>query len=340
MKEINMKMYLKECTSKLEFWSNKNVIMMYNKIKSKKVKKIYNFFIRYLININFIIKYLCSKPIIKKINNDSFLCIVPIDIEKINNSKFMHFLYNKCVKNINRNLINCNIRYSILSKKISKLEDINMICKTNSIEILKGKYLFKAMILDVLNYILEIRGEKIESQAIHVVVNENSNINIDLIEYLSSNVKNLNVVTSQIKKFQRLEQYLYDKKDIMIVVANNKKKSLQRAEIIINIDLSQEELLKYQINRNAIVINLSKNVIEMKKSFNGIIANLLEIGRLHSSSVNGESLFKNIEVYESTIIDKVCLKEILDKIKEDKIFVDYLTGGRGKIQKMEYIKLA
>lgn len=125
----------------------------------------------------------------------------------------------------------------------------------------------------------------------------------------------------------------------MLVVSNNKNKSLQKAKIIINFDLRQDTFSNYQINRNAMIINLSDNIIKMEKSFNGIIINSIQIDDINYK-IRNYYLFEYIDLYESDIIEENKFDKILEKIKEDDIIIKGLLGERGKIQNMEYTKIA
>lgn len=209
MKQKNVKMYLKEYISKLEVWKYNDLIKLHNKIKSRQAKKIYNLLIRILININFGFKMFRGKLEIEKIKDESLLCIIPINIDKINDkssSKFISYLYKKCVNNIERTINMYNVNIIILSKKVKRLEEIKNICICNNVKILDGKYLLKIMLANVLEHILNARNEKLETQNIHIVINQNSEINIDLIEYICGKVKSVNIVTKQIRNFRKIRK--------------------------------------------------------------------------------------------------------------------------------------
>ena len=60
----------------------------------------------------------------------------------------------------------------------------------------------------VLEHILNARNEKLETQNIHIVINQNSEINIDLIEYLSGKVKSVNIVTKKLRNFREIREIL------------------------------------------------------------------------------------------------------------------------------------
>ncbi len=125
----------------------------------------------------------------------------------------------------------------------------------------------------------------------------------------------------------------------MLVLSNNKKKSLKRAKIVINFDMKQDMFSNYQINRNAMIINLSESIIEMEKSFNGIVINSMQINDINYK-IRNYYLFEYIDLYESDIIEESKFGKILEKIKEDNIMIKDLIGKRGKIQNMEYTKIA
>ena len=95
----------------------------------------------------------------------------------------------------------------------------------------------------------------------------------------------------------------------------------------------------YQINRDAIIINLSDNIIKMEKSFNGIIVNSFKIGDINYK-IRNYYLFEYIDLYESDIIEENGFDKTLEKIKEDNIIIKGLLGERGKIQNIEYTKIA
>ena len=228
----------------------------------------------------------------------------------------------------------------IISKKLNKLEEIKNIYKDKHIIVCNGKYLEKIMLIEMLKYISNIQKEKMENQVVHVLVNDNNCVNICLIEYLSKKIKCLNIVTHNIKKFQIVESFLYEKEDIMIVISNNKRKSINKAKIIVNLDFDNDEFSKYQLNRDAIIINISNNNLDIEKSFNGIFINSLKMCKLKNNYIKNSNLFKLEELYESFIIGEQDFYKAIKKIKEDNVEIQELIGKRGEIQQLEYTKSA
>ena len=59
----------------------------------------------------------------------------------------------------------------------------------------------------------------------------------------------------------------------MITVTNNKKKSLMRSKIILNVDFKTNEINKYNIPDDSIIVNFKGDVDINKKRFNGLNIN-------------------------------------------------------------------
>ena len=132
---------------------------------------------------------------------------------------------------------------------------------------------------------MEIGNEKIggkknmkkEEVSISILVNDiNDNI-LENIKEIVKEYKKINIVTNHIEKFKKIEKQILEKEGIMLVISNNRRKSLLKSKIILNIDFPTELINKYQIYEEAIIVNLKGNVKIEKKRFNGININDYEI---------------------------------------------------------------
>ena len=112
---------------------------------------------------------------------------------------------------------------------------------------------------------------EVKDTNIAVTVNEKNSWIESIIENLSQEFKSVNIVTNNIKLFKKLEETLFEEKGMAITVTNNKRKSLLKADIILNIDFPEEVLNKYIIYDNSIIITLEEKVKIHKKRFNGKI---------------------------------------------------------------------
>lgn len=119
--------------------------------------------------------------------------------------------------------------------------------KLQGLNILNGRWLFNYLICDIINYILQKKNKEIEKAEISILVNKTTDINIQNILNIAQSAKILNIVTPNLAIFKQIEEKLYVEQGIMIRVTNNKKRSLLKSDIIINLDFAEEELSKYYL---------------------------------------------------------------------------------------------
>ncbi len=225
-----------------------------------------------------------------------------------------------------------NIKNVVMAKKDKhNIEFANNIYASN-INILDGKILFKHLIPEIIEYLSEILGTNKEDIEITILVNDYSQINLYYINELISNMKIINIITNNIRKFKSFADKLYKEEAITVPVMNNKNKSLANKKIILNIDFTEEQLKKYRINRKAILINIENDIKKINKTFAGININInnyeLNIGKTYDE-------FETNEIYESYIIGKK-KEDIRRKILADDVKISNFIGKRGIIDINEY----
>ena len=137
---------------------------------------------------------------------------------------------------------------------------------TYGFDIVDGKWLFEVISCEVLDYIVNLKNIKKEDTEISILVNYITQNTLENIKKIARQYKRLNIVTNHIEKFKKIEEELYNKEGIMIIVTNNKKKSLSKSKIILNIDFPKELLNKYNIYENAILVNIRGNMKIARKS--------------------------------------------------------------------------
>lgn len=155
----------------------------------------------------------------------------------------------KDLKKIGQNLKNIIVTNEYKNIVISNELKKNYIImeQLQGLNILNGRWLFNYLIFDVINYILSKKNKEIEKAEISILVNKTTDNNIQNILNIAQNAKILNIVTENIAIFKQIEEKLYAEQGIMIRVTNNKKRSLLKSDIIINLDFSEEELAKYYL---------------------------------------------------------------------------------------------
>ena len=240
----------------------------------------------------------------------------------------------------------CKIKHIVLENKLyNSNNDLKNIIYSSDIHIFDGRWIFKIMLEDIVDFILEKQNTLLDKKQISILVNNNSTLNISNVIKISKKAKNLNVVTNNISKFKKVEEYLYDNLGIIVTVTNNKRKCLKKSDIIINIDFPIELLQKYNINKNSIIINVDEKINDVNKSFKGIIINDFILSINH----NINSIFKNLElgdnfnknmIYESYLYKKDNLDNLRKQIKDCYIEIVKLIGINGIIQDDEFEKIS
>lgn len=214
--------------------------------------------------------------------------------------KFKYFIYYKLsiIKVLEINKKNIYIIYN--NKYSKKLEQkvINMLktIKNNSIELsdeltlmlresdnltLKNllnnlqnnKVIYRNELENVIKYILSFKNKKIEEIELYLLIKNYQNCNKENIIKFAKKVQCITIVTYNVRAFSIIEEEIYNKYGIPIIITNNKRKGLLRAKYIINFDFNEDNIKDYNVPRTGILFNLSNNKISKIKGFNGLIIN-------------------------------------------------------------------
>ena len=218
----------------------------------------------------------------------------------------------------------------VLSKKIQQEEQYVNYLNSYGLEISDGRWLFEILLINIVEYLIQKR--KIEKVSISILINDLTEIEFENIKLLANKYKTINIVTNHIEKFKKLEEQLREE-GIIITITNNKKKSLMKSNIIVNVDFPKELLNKYKVNENANIINLKGKVKINQKSFNGLNINNYEIDfRDDKKSIQAYSnKYYLKDLYESELYKKQRLDSINSKIKADKVIVKKLILNHGEL---------
>ena len=257
-----------------------------------------------------------------KIEEDNFVVYADLNKEK-NVSKIIKVM----IKN--------DIEYVVLSKTLTENKNFINALNANNIKIFNGRWLEKYLTFEILEYVINQKEIKKEETEIAITTNEITDLTIETIKILSKQYKKLIVVTNHIEKLRRVEKELYDNDGILIVVANNTKKSLLKPKIILNLDFNMQVLNKYKINENAIIINVEGDMKIRSKRFSGININNYEIvvGREENIWRENMSVFEHKDLLEATLYIRDTFNNIRRKIMKNKVSIKELYGENGKIER-------
>lgn len=232
------------------------------------------------------------------------------------------------IKNILKKA-NCN--KIVVSKKISKEEQIMNYLYTYNLNIVDGRWLYEVISDKVLDYVINKKDLRKEEIQLSILVNDLSDIMLDKIKVLADQYKKINIVTNHIEKFKRIEEKLLNENGVIITVTNNKRKSLIKSKIILNVDFPNELINKYRICEDAIIVNIKHEVKIKNKRFNGICVNDYEIEFSENADIeydyNKLDKYKNSHIYEAQIYKKQPINNILIKINRDKVKITKLIAN-------------
>ena len=239
-------------------------------------------------------------------------------------------LNRRCVEKLRKLIKKDNIKQVACEEEIQQYVDKKIL-----------KDIIKYLILEILEYIFEIQGKKMEQEDIYFLINKDEDIYLENIKTLSEKFKTTNIITEELSKFQKIVENIFEE-ETTIYLSNNKRKSLRRAKYIVNFDYGIGEIEKYNINRTAILINIEQKVKIESMAFEGISINNVNIqipdeliehfGRMM------EKINKNI-LYMSLVNQKQELARIKDRIKEDNIHILNLIGDKGIISQEEFKRI-
>ena len=216
-----------------------------------------------------------------------------------------------------------NSRKIVLSKKVKQQESYVDYLYSFNYEIVDGKWLFQMLIFEVLEYVIKKLKIKNEDIKIGILVNDISSLAIYAIQKLVSKYKYVRIVTNHIELFQNIEEKISQEQGIFIHVGNNKRKSLSKTNIILNLDFPTELINRYTMNNTATIINFKGNVKIKDKRFNGLNINGYEINWKTNPHLEK---FEAKDVYMAMQYTHQPIEEILKKIKRDNVTIQYLQG--------------
>ncbi len=294
------------------------------------------------------------------------MVIAYIKEERLNNSFFQNFqgmeigiadnnyiiaIHDKDKKSIQKRLVKKIYKQKIDAIVFSKelegkfKDDICEMLKLDdniNVKMINGKKLMEYMEFDIMKYILEKQKHSMRQEDIYIIFKRDNSLNLNFLVRFIENFRMTNVVTNDIARLKNVQDNLLDNENILISVSNNKKKALRRAKYVLNVNLTTEELAKYNINRNAVIINIRENVKYSNPGFEGVNVNYFDIKVPDEFDEKFEQMGNNfdlVKLYESILIaenfGEASTEKVYEKIARDEIQVKNVIGINGRISDEE-----
>ena len=270
-----------------------------------------------------------------------FRDLFKIILEKNIENKKMYILPNlnkKYIEKIRKIIkIRC-VNTVVLSETLRNNKEFFNNIKEENVKILDGKWIYRYIEEKLLDYIMNLKNEKLYTQEVSILVNNFNEINIENIKNIAKKVKVLNIVTKKEKMLRKIERNIYEEDGIILNISNNYKRSLSKSDIIINEDFEIEEFNNYELPKKACIINVEKQINIYSKYFEGIniLSFDINIPKRYIKIVDELRDFNSLIMYESLIYKRTSIKNIKEEIEKDKIRVLNLYGQKGRIRNMEF----
>lgn len=226
-----------------------------------------------------------------------------------------------------------NSKKVVISKEIQKEQKYINYLNSYGIKISDGRWLFEILLPEITEYIINKKQLEKSKCGISILINDLTDIEFENIKVLARKYKSINIVTNHIEKFKKLEKNLEENEGIIITITNNKKKSIMKSKIILNIDFPKELINKYNISDDAVIVNVKGKIKINKKRFNGLNINDYEIDfredKKDEKAIGNQYCLK--DMYESELYKKQKINYIKEKIKLDKIVIKKLILNNGEL---------
>jgi len=276
--------------------------------------------------------------IFKKILFVFYKKIGKIKVQKINNIEYILLpeCNDKVLKKLNKiSKVKCWTNLCV-SNNLMENERFKSFVAKNNFNLMDGKWLFKNIVSQIIEYIVNLKNEKIEVQEISILCNKLDETIVEQIKEISQKVKLFNILTDNIKKFQKIEEQIQEKNGIIINVSNNYKKVLNKSNIIINYDFDESQINKCFFSKNGYFINLAENINIENKEFHGrnIVSYDVYMPLKYIEYQKKMDGFDNNILYESFIYKRTSYHNIRKILQKDNLKIFYLKDSNQKIIKI------
>ncbi len=220
----------------------------------------------------------------------------------------------------------------VLSNYLEGIEGLKKALISSKLALVEGNGIVNDLLPEVIQYLCKMLQEEPHKQEITILVENQTSHTVKIIMELANKVKRIQIVTPNIGQFTRLENELETNFGMACQITNNKRKSLSKSKIIINLDCQETFLNQFNINPYAIIIDMNRKTRIQSKAFCGIHIYDYQI---NVDQLEYEPIFEIKKQYEAKMLGKT-YKEIRSAIKNENVRIINLIGKKGIICRDEY----
>lgn len=245
--------------------------------------------------------------------------------------------------NINKRMINnlikklkfANVKNIVLAENFMKNSEVFRELK-KEFNILDGRWLYKFLILDIIEKISFIQNKKMDEYEITILCNNPTDIDFENINMLSKKCKILNILTiKNIEKFAYIERKLYEEYGFLLNISTNIEKVCLYSDIIVNIDFSKKDLESCFFKDKSILVQCTKERFE--KNFKAVITFYrLNFKKTYISFFYKMKHFEEEILYESLLYYGISLDGMRKFFERDDVKIRSFDGLHGKINFKEF----
>ncbi len=243
----------------------------------------------------------------------------------------------KMTKKVLKKLDEYKVDNVILSQTLLENKEFCKAMEEAQKRIITGHRIEKVMLL---KFVTEIaRYTRFPKEKMHVLLfmNEYSLENIDLIERISQEVKEMHIISRNYTKYEKTKAKLFEQYGFVInLYPPEVKDDFRRVNLVINQDFKEEDLRKVDISKNAIVLSLNEKIRKIRNGFNGIIINDIDlVGDFESTKKYRDLALCEAKIYKP-------LRKLKDNerlLNSEKCIINGYIGLKGKITEEEFEKI-
>lgn len=256
-------------------------------------------------------------------------------IEKLENVDFIILpQWNQKVLRKLKNVANIRCWKNVcVSDNLRKEKEFIKFAKENNLKVMDGKWLFKNMVDQVLEYLVMAKDEVLVNQEITILCHTLDETIVEKIKEICVKVKICNILTNQTKQFQKLEEEVYQTNGIVLNVSKNYKRVACKSNIVINFDFPKRDFEKCIFAKTAYFINVGKNMQLDGKDLNqrNIIFLGIDMPEKYVEYLEVLEGFNSSILYESFIYKKTSYQNIKKELLGDDAKILYLKDSNQKL---------